>query len=60
MGALVGVEGNALVVGVDLGGVEVPEDERARVHVVAGTVDRAPPAADLANNFVSMSCLSLN
>lgn len=48
VGVLAGVEGSALVVGVQLRGVDVPEDERARVHVVAGAVDRAPPAADLA------------
>ena len=56
LGVLAGVEGNAILVGVGvkLRRVEVPEDEGARVHVVAGAVDRAPPAADLAKECVSM------
>ena len=54
LGVLAGVEGNAILVGVKLRRVEVPEDEGARVHVVAGAVDRAPPAADLAKECVSM------
>lgn len=29
LGAVAGLEGNALVVGVQLGGLDVPEDERA-------------------------------
>ena len=59
LGVLAGVEGNAILVGVGvkLRRVEVPEDEGARVHVVAGTVDWAPPAADLAKERVSISFL---
>ena len=49
-----GGEGSALVVSVQVGSVDVPQNERARVHVVAGAVDRAPPAADLAKECVSM------
>ena len=56
--AVAGSEGSALIVDVQLRVVEVPEDERARVHVVAGTVDRAPPAADLAKESVIMFCWS--
>lgn len=49
-----GGEGSALVVNVQVGSVDVPQDERARVHVVAGAVDRAPPAADLARSNESV------
>ena len=47
LGAVAGGKGSALIVSVQLGRLDVPEDERARVHVLAGAVDRAPPAADL-------------
>lgn len=47
LGAVAGGKGIALVSSVQLRRLDVPQDEGTGVHVLAGTVGRAPPAADL-------------
>ena len=54
LGPVAGLGGNALVVGVHLGGLDVPEDERARVHVLAGAIDSAKTISPCPRHVVSM------